>query len=208
MQRGEKARAISRRELFRAAGGAFTLAYFFAMLLAATGALWVVHPGPETLPLLVLAALQLTAALGVKGSLLRDLREGRTETVRVRIAYWQNAGSLRACRVLYLVEAGASSRKFVLFPDAAVLPPGWNACGPAGPAVLRVLPRSRVVVGVETAPEPEDPPKHRTPAWYVRREISSALPRPCGLREDYWLREMMSVGILLLALAAWELTRA
>lgn len=199
---------MSRRELFRAAGGAFTLVYFFAVILAAAGALWMVRPGRETLPLPVLAALPLTTALGVKGPLLRDLWEGRTETVRVQIAYWQNAGSLRACRVLYLVEEGASPRKFVLFPDAVTLPPGWNACGPAGPAVLRVLPRSRVAVGAETAPEPEDTPKHRTPAWYARRETSSALPRPCGLREDYWLREMVSAGILLLALAVWDLTRA
>ena len=204
---------MSRGELYRAVRGAFVFVYLYlasAVLLA----LLMVAAGPkgrELALLWVFFVLNLAIALWAKRALLRDLLEGRTETLCGRVVRRELGDSLPFMRVEYLVlETERATCKLVLFPQ------GGGLGVPDNRLTVHYLPRSGVIVRVER-PEERSAPRHRSRAWYrdkPRREeglAEAAQLHGCGLRESYWFWERLpalaALAVLVLYWAAKALCR-
>ena len=183
---------MSRRELYRAAKGAFTyLRRCLGLLLLSVPFLIAAKSSViRFLPLFFAAGAVVT--LWSKREVIWDLLEGRVETVSGRVVRRELGDSLRYMSVYYFfLDTETAPKKLVFFsptPSAGI--PGLLD----SPLTLHYLPRSGVIVQVEVLEKP-DTPRHRSKEWYRGRpqreeELRRVMkPNPCKLREGYWFWE-------------------
>ena len=186
---------MSRPELFKTVKGAFVFLYLFLFLFCLT-ALLMATAGPKGKELSLLLALfgvEIAVALWSKRTLLQDLLEGRTESVRGRIVLRELGDSLRFMQVEYLTLDTAPSLKLTLFQSTPPGTPVWLD----STLSFRYLPRSKVIVQMEPLEGKKTAPRHRSKAWYQQkprqeREQAALLqPKACRLQEAYWFWERL-----------------
>ena len=197
---------MSRRELYRAAKGAF--AYLRRCLgLFLLGIPWMILVRPMVIRILpAFFAAGAVVTLCSKREVIRDLLVGRVETVSGRIVRRELGDSLRYLSVYYFfLDTETAPKKLVFFsptPSAGI--PGLLD----SPLTLRYLPRSGVIVQVEVLEKP-DTPRHRSKEWYRERpqreeELRQVMnPSPCKLREGYWFWEDLFLTAPFILFLVW-----
>lgn len=193
---------MSRKEMYRAAKGAFTyLRRCLGLFLLSVPAMIVVKPVfIRLLPLFFAACAVIT--LWSKRKVIQDLREGRPETIVRR----ELGDSLRYLRVYYLfLDTETVPQRLVFFSP-------WPSAGIPGlldsPLILRYLPRSGVIVQVKVLEKPEMP-RHRSKEWYREHdqreeELRKVIrPEPCRPHERYWFWEELFISAPILLSAVW-----
>ena len=180
---------MSRRELYRNAKGAF--AYLHRCLgLFLLSVPWMILIKPvflRTLPMFF--AVGAVVSLWSKRDVVRDLLEGRTETVRGQVVRRELGDCIKHLWAEYLfLDTEVGPQKMVFFSS----PFGGGIAGLLdSPLSLYYLPRSKIIVRVEVLEKP-DTPHHRTKEWYRERQETLQKMTPpdlCRLRERYWLWE-------------------
>ena len=191
---------MPRRELFRAAKGAFVFLYIYLIFFCLTALLMIAGgPGARELALLLVFFLAAAEALWVKRNVVWDLWAGRTETVCGRVVLREVAGNFKFLQVEYLsLDTPAGVRKLVLFHRA----PALGLIG--GQLVLQYLPKSGIVIQLEELEGAAIPP-HRSRAWYrekfqrERERTEQLKPVACLWRRSFWFwEELPALGGLLL----------
>ena len=180
---------MSRRELYRSAKGAF--AYLHRCLgLLLLSIPWMILVKPTFIQILpVFFAVGAVVSLWSKRDVVRDLLEGRTETVRGQVVRRELGDCIKHLWAEYLfLDTEVGPQKMVFFSS----PFGGGIAGLLdSPLSLYYLPRSKIIVRVEVLEKP-DTPHHRTKEWYRERQETLQKMTPldlCKLRERYWLWE-------------------
>ena len=180
---------MSRRELYRSAKGAF--AYLHRCLgLFLLSIPWMILIKPvflRTLPMFF--AVGVAVSLWSKRDVVRDLLEGRTETVRGQVVRRELGDCIKHLWAEYLfLDTEAGTQKMVFFSSPF---DGGIAGFLDSPLSLHYLPRSKIIVRMEVLEKP-DTPHHRTKEWYRERQETLQKMTPpdlCRLRERYWIWE-------------------
>ena len=180
---------MSRRELYRSAKGAF--AYLHRCLgLLLLSIPWMILVKPTFIQILpVFFAVGAVVSLWSKRDVVRDLLEGRTESVRGQVVRRELGDCIKHLWAEYLfLDTEVGPQKMVFFSS----PFGGGIAGLLdSPLSLYYLPRSKIIVRAEVLEKP-DTPHHRTKEWYRERQETLQKMTPpdlCKLRERYWLWE-------------------
>lgn len=197
---------MSRRELYRAAKGAFTyLRRCLGLLLLSVPFIIAAKSSViRFLPLFFTAGAVVT--LCSKREVIRDLLVGRVETVSGRIVRRELGDSLRYLSVYYFfLDTETAPKKLVFFSPT----PSTGILGLLdSPLILHYLPHSGVIVQVEMLEKP-DTPRHRSKEWYRERpqreeELRQVMnPSPCKLREEYWFWEDLFLTAPFILFLVW-----
>lgn len=189
---------MSRRELYRSAKGAF--AYLHICLgLFLLSIPWMILVKPTFIRILpIFFAVGAVVSLWSKRNVVRDLLEGRAETVCGYVVRRELGDCLRHLWVEYLfldTETGPQRMIFFSSPFGAGIPGLLDS-----PLVLHYLPRSKIIVQVEVQGKP-DTPRHRSKEWHGERPQREERmrkviqPNLCRLCERYWLWEDLFLDV-------------
>lgn len=201
---------MSRRELYRSAKGAF--AYLHRCLgLLLLSIPWMILVKPTFIQILpVFFAVGAVVSLWSKRDVVRDLLEGRTETVRGQVVRRELGDCIKHLWAEYLfLDTEVGPQKMVFFSS----PFGGGIAGLLdSPLSLYYLPRSKIIVRVEVQGKP-DTPRQRSKEWHrerpKREERMRKIMQPnlCRLRERYWLWEDLLLDmpvVLFLLFLVWR----
>lgn len=197
---------MSRKELYRNAKGAFAylrrcLCLFFLSIP------WLILMKPAAIRILpMFFAAGAIVSLWSKRNVVRDLLEGRTETVRGRVARRELGDCIRHLWAEYLfldTEAGPQRMIFFSSPFGAGIPGLLDS-----PLCFHYLPRCKIIVQVEVL-EKSETIRHRSKEWHKMRpqreeKLRQVIaPNPCKWRERYWLWEDLFVSAPIVLFLVW-----
>ena len=197
---------MSRRELYRNAKGAFSyLRRCLCLFLLSIP--WMILIKPTAIRILpVLFVAGAIVSLWSKRDVVRDLLEGRTETVRGRVVRRELGDCIRHLWAEYLfldTEAGPQRMIFFSSPFGTGIPGLLDS-----PLCFHYLPRCKIIVQVEVLEKPETI-RHRSKEWHKMRpqreeKLRQVIaPNPCKWREKYWLWEDLFVSAPIVLFLVW-----
>ena len=197
---------MSRRELYGNAKGAF--AYLYRCLgLFLLSIPWMILVKPVIIRFLpAFFAAGAAVSLWSKRDVVRDLLEGRTETLRGHVVRRELGDCTKHLWAEYLfldTEAGPQRMIFFSSPAGAGMPGLLDS-----PLSLHYLPRSKIIVWVEVLEKP-DTPRHRSKEWYGERpqreeKLRQVIaPSLCKWQERYWFWEDLFVSAPIVLFLVW-----
>lgn len=197
---------MSRKELYRNAKGAF--AYLYRCLgLFLMSIPWMILVKPVTIRFLsAFFAAGAVVSLWTKRDAVRDLLEGRTETLRGHVVRRELGDCIRHLWAEYLfldTEAGPQRMIFFSSPFGAGIPGLLDS-----PLNLHYLPRSKIIVRVEVLEKP-DTPRHRSKEWHGERPQREeklrqvTAPNLCKWQERYWFWEDLFISAPIVLFLIW-----
>lgn len=197
---------MSRKELYRNAKGAF--AYLYGCLgLFLMSIPWMILVKPVTIRFLpAFFAAGAFVSLWSKRDAVRDLLEGRTETLRGHVVRRELGDCTKHLWAEYLfldTEAGTQRMIFFSAPASAGIPGLLDS-----PLNLYYLPRSKIIVRVEVLEKP-DTPRHRSKEWHGERpqreeKLRQVIaPSLCKWQERYWFWEDLFISAPIVLFLVW-----